>query len=308
MRGVVIAAEGAARHDDADRRFRAHHRPDLHRRGMGAQHLAAAIGGARRQIERIVLLPRGMLRRDVERGEVMEIVLDMRPFGNGEAHLAEDRDQLVDRLADRMDAAVVLGLHRQGDVDAFLRQPPIERRALVLLLGFAERGLDHALELVERGAARLALVGSERAERLEQAGELAVATENRRHATAPARRHSKPPRSGAASPHEPCRDFPPRPSGLRERRLCLGHDRLKRRVVARREIGEHFAVELDARQLQAVDELRIGQPGFARAGIDALNPQRAKIALLVAPVAIGVLQPLLDLFDGDAETLCARPR
>src|SRR6185436_5556124 len=91
------------------------------------------------------------------------------------------------------------------------------------------------------------------------------------------------------------------PSGLGECRLCLGHDRLKRRSIARREIGEHFAVEFDARALQAVYKLRIGQAAFACAGIDALDPESAEIALLGSPVAIGIAQPLLDLLDGDTE-------
>ena len=60
----------------------------------------------RRQEERVVHLPRRMFRRDVERGEIVEVVLDVRAFGHGEAHLAEDRDHLVDGLADRMDAAL----------------------------------------------------------------------------------------------------------------------------------------------------------------------------------------------------------
>ena len=45
------------------------------------------------------------------------------PFGDGEAHLAEDRDDLVDGLADRMDAAIGLGAHRQGHVDALAGEP-----------------------------------------------------------------------------------------------------------------------------------------------------------------------------------------
>ena len=44
---VVVAAEGAARHDDADRRLLRQHRADLHRRGVGAQHQARAVRRAR---------------------------------------------------------------------------------------------------------------------------------------------------------------------------------------------------------------------------------------------------------------------
>src|SRR5579871_5677710 len=95
--------------------------------------------------------------------------------------------------------------------------------------------------------------------------------------------------------------------GLGERRLCLSHDRLKGLRLARRQVGEHFSVELDIGALQAVDELRIGQAAFARAGIDALNPKRAEIALLDAAVAIGIAQPLLDLLDRDAKARFRAP-
>src|SRR5262249_27642889 len=59
-----------------------------------------------------------------------------------------------------------------------LLQPLIERGAFAFLLCRTERLFDHAFERVERGAARLALVRRERAERLQKRGELAVAAEN----------------------------------------------------------------------------------------------------------------------------------
>ncbi len=44
VRGVVIAAEGAAGHDDPERRLARAHGADLHRRGVRAQDLAAVCG------------------------------------------------------------------------------------------------------------------------------------------------------------------------------------------------------------------------------------------------------------------------
>ena len=44
VRRVVVGAIGAAGDDDADRRRLAEHGADLHRRGMRAQHRAAAVG------------------------------------------------------------------------------------------------------------------------------------------------------------------------------------------------------------------------------------------------------------------------
>src|SRR5690606_38495258 len=79
-----------------------------------------------------------------------------------------------------------------------------------------------------------------------------------------------------------------------------GPERLR---LADREIRENLAVDVDPGALHAVDELRVGQAMLAHAGIDALNPQAAEAALAVAAVAIGVLQPLLDALDGDAEVV-----
>ena len=49
-------------------------------------------------------LARRVAGREVERGEIVEVALDVRPFGDGEAHLGEDGDHLVHHLADRVDA------------------------------------------------------------------------------------------------------------------------------------------------------------------------------------------------------------
>src|SRR5690606_41309176 len=61
-----------------------------------------------------------------------------------------------------------------------------------------------------------------------------------------------------------------------------------------REIGEHLAVDRDLSLAEAVDKSTIGQPVIAHRGVDALDPQGAEIALLVAPVPVGVLAGLVD--------------
>src|SRR4029079_18631304 len=48
-------------------------------------------------------------------------------------------------------------------------------------------------------------------------------------------------------------------------------------------------------------ETGVGEAVLAHGGVDALDPQTAERALLVAAIAIGVLQALLDLLDADAE-------
>ena len=84
------------------------HRADLHRRGVRAQHLALAlfVGG---EEEGVVHLAGRMALGEVERREIEVVGLDVRPLGHGEAHIGEDRRQLLDHLADRVDAAAGLG-------------------------------------------------------------------------------------------------------------------------------------------------------------------------------------------------------
>src|SRR5690606_23572696 len=105
---------------------------------------------------------------------------------------------------------------------------------------------------------------------------------------------------------------PPRPCSVARERSApgqrvpgLGDDRLERVALVHREIGEHLAVELDAGALQPVHELRIGEALGADAGIDALDPQAAKAALLHLAVAIGILAGLLDRLAGDADRVLA---
>ena len=83
---------------------------------------------SRRQEEGVVHLPRRVAGREVERREVEIVRLDVRPLGDREAHIGEDRRQLVDHLADRVDAAAGLGplLDRQGDVDALGGEAALE--------------------------------------------------------------------------------------------------------------------------------------------------------------------------------------
>ena len=87
-----------------------------------------------------------MLGRDVERIEVVEIVLDMRTLGDGEAHLAEDRHQLFHGLADRVDEADLTRARGQGDVDALLDEAPLEVHLLQLRLACFDRALQRDLD------------------------------------------------------------------------------------------------------------------------------------------------------------------
>ena len=49
-------------------------------------------------IERVVHLPRGMIGRDVQLGEIVIVEFDVRAFGDGEAQIGEDRGHFVQHL------------------------------------------------------------------------------------------------------------------------------------------------------------------------------------------------------------------
>src|SRR5438105_2536043 len=59
--------------------------------------------------------------------------------------------------------------------------------------------------------------------------------------------------------------------------------------VADGDVRQDLAVELDARGLQAVDELRVRHPVLPGGSVDPRDPQAAEVALAVATVAVAVL-------------------
>ena len=137
---------------------------------MGAQHQRPPLL-LRLEIEGVHHLARRMLLRDVERAEVVEVVLDVRALGDREAHLAEDRDDLLGDLADRVNAPVGARPYRQGDVLSLGQQLGVERHRLER--GLARRdGVGHRLlELIVALAGRAPRLRLERAEALGQIGD-----------------------------------------------------------------------------------------------------------------------------------------
>src|SRR5579862_373364 len=67
------------------------------------------------------------------------------------------------------------------------------------------------------------------------------------------------------------------------------------------EVGEDLAIDLDTGFLQARHELAVRHSRCAGARVDAGDPQRAEITLLVAAVAVGVLPRAHHRFLGDLE-------
>ncbi|MNQ71462.1 hypothetical protein D3C85_861300 [compost metagenome] len=166
--GVGILTEGAARGDDADRRLLAHHGADLHRAGVGPQHLALARFRIRLQEEGVVHFPRRVLRREVQGGEVMEVVLDVRALGHSEAHLGEDGDHLIHDLHGRVHPALAARTAGQGQVDALGQQAGVQLGGLQRGLPGGQGGGDAVAQTVDDRPLLAAFVGAERAHPLQQ--------------------------------------------------------------------------------------------------------------------------------------------
>ncbi len=121
-----------------------------------------------------MLLPRRMLGRNVERREIVEIILDMRAFGHGKAEIAENLHHLFPHLGDRMDRAARLGARRQGHVDFFRSEALLKLRFLQHGLARRNRFRHLVLQHIERRTRRLALLRPHGAESFHLLGDRAL--------------------------------------------------------------------------------------------------------------------------------------
>ena len=115
----LVGAEGTADRDDVDRQVALEQRTDLHRRGVGAQHLPRPV---RRDVEGVLLAARRMVRREVQRVEVELLGLDLGPLGQLPAHRDEGVGDVLGQDGDRVAGADRLTRRRQRHVDALGHQ------------------------------------------------------------------------------------------------------------------------------------------------------------------------------------------
>ena len=94
-----------------------------------------------------------------------------------------------------------------------------------------------------------------------------------------------------------CRGF-----GL-QRVLGLFDQAIKGDLVTDGEVGKDLAIERDTGGLQAFDESAVANACVAASGVQTNDPKRAKLALLLATVTIGVLPSVLNGFFRVAEEL-----
>src|SRR4249919_2931815 len=162
---VAIAAVDLAERDHAQRRLVAEHVAHLHARGVRAQQATIP------EVEGVVHRTRRMVRREVQRLEVVPVILDFRAIAQLETEAAEDVGDALDRAADRMQAAAAGVEAGQRDVNGFRGEACIEHGIFQLDLALAQCRGEHVARLVDRLAGGLALFRRQGAELLELGGD-----------------------------------------------------------------------------------------------------------------------------------------
>ena len=76
--------------------------------------------------------------------------------------------------------------------------------------------------------------------------------------------------------------------------------------VRDRELSENLAVDLDARELEPVNQPAIGQVMLSRGRIDPRNPECSKNPLALFSIPVGVAPGFLDRFASGLEQATAR--
>ncbi len=97
----------------------------------------------------------------VERGEIVEVVLDLGALGNGEAERVEERLDAVDRTGDRVKPAHAGAAPRQRDVERFRGELSFKLRLGKLVAATAKCRLELGLGLIDARPGGGALRGGE---------------------------------------------------------------------------------------------------------------------------------------------------
>ena len=173
---VGVHAVNAARRNHAQLRHRLAilmgrhvglHGTDLDRAGMGAEHHTVTVF----QIERIVHRTGRVIGRRVQCREIVEIRLDLRPFGHIEADGAEQLFDALQRADHWMQSTDTGPATRQRHIQRLGGQLGFECRLLQRIATSAQQRLDGRLGFVDLRPSRFAGIGIEFAKPLQQFGD-----------------------------------------------------------------------------------------------------------------------------------------
>ena len=79
------------------------------------------------------------------------------------------------------------------------------------------------------------------------------------------------------------------------------YHRLERKRLVHGQLTQNLAIEVHLAAVEHVDEARVPHPVLPHSGVEALDPQLAKLPPAQPAVAVGVLPGPLDALDGRAE-------
>src|SRR5262244_1076295 len=275
-----VVPENLARADDAHGRTLRLHGPNLHGRGVGAQH---GVGG---HVEGVLHVARGMIVGKIERAEVVVVGLHLGPLRHGEAEPFEDGDDLFLHADDRMPGAGSGEPAGKGEIHV------ARGEGLAMLLRFerlvtcGERLVHLALGEVRLLADTRPIGGGHLTEAAEERGQLTRAPEHA-HAYLLEGRRGSGPGDVRQGPVEDVLD--PR---VRRHRLALlgGRDRGELGEGGRirhGQLGEDLPVEVDPGLLESRHEDGVGQPELAARRVDAHDPERSRPTLLLLATLVG---------------------
>src|SRR5712692_2051561 len=135
-----VAISGAY---DGERGFAPLHHTDLAVRGVRTQEQAA------RQEEGVLHLARGMVGREVERAEVMEVVLDVLRRYDFETHRGEDVEHPFEALRHRMEPSARDAHAGECDIDARLAERALHLGTLHFFIESRDTALQLGFDLVD---------------------------------------------------------------------------------------------------------------------------------------------------------------
>ena len=165
MGRIRVGAVHAPRAEHLDGRLFALHHADLPRRSLRTEQKFAA------DEEGVLHIARGVVGGDVERLEVVVVLLDLRPLEHVEAHAREDVDQLLLDEGDGVDGTAARELRGHGHVDLFARVACGELLFFQLLLARCELLLRPGAHVADQLARGGALFGRDVAHPLGQRGD-----------------------------------------------------------------------------------------------------------------------------------------
>ena len=118
--------------------------------------------------ERVVLGARRVVRREIQRLEVVVVVFDLRTVGHGESNTAEKVLDALDGPRDRVQCAAGTVATWQGHVDRLGSQTLGDCRCLHRLAALTKEALQFLLDRVDLRARRRPLLRRHRRQALEQ--------------------------------------------------------------------------------------------------------------------------------------------